>query len=59
MNKEDVKRIIYSNGLRLWQVAYELGIDDSRFSRVLRKQLSKDMENSILQAITKLTGNSN
>lgn len=42
MNNKELKQIITTNGLYLWQVAEALGITDSTFSRKLRKELTDD-----------------
>lgn len=36
MSGQEVKELIYANGLKIWEVAYALGYHDSNFSRRLR-----------------------
>lgn len=41
MSGEAIKDYILRNGVRLWQVAAALGMNDGNFSRRLRKPFSK------------------
>lgn len=52
----DIRKEISSAGLRLWQVADALGMHDSNFSRLLRKELSEKDRDRIRQAILSLKG---
>lgn len=54
MNNKELKQIITTNGLYLWQVAEALGITDSTFSRKLRKELTDDEKNNILRIVEEL-----
>lgn len=51
----DVYELVHSRGLRLWWVAYELKMQDSNFTRLLRRPLSPDKKAAVLAAIEKLT----
>lgn len=51
----DVKRIAAGAGVRLWQIAAELGITDSTFSRRLRKEFSAAEKERILRIIERLS----
>jgi hypothetical protein len=39
MKNIEIKALIKKNGLYLWQIADKLGMNDSNFSRKLRKEL--------------------
>lgn len=41
-------------GIRLWQVAEAIGMNESAFSRKLRKELPQEEKEKILAAIEKL-----
>ena len=41
-------------GVRLWQIAGKLGINDGNFSRRLRYELSEDEKQKILEIINEL-----
>ena len=54
MKNQDIRKAIGGAGLKQWQVADALGIDDSNFSRMLRKELPDDVKEKILNAIKEL-----
>ncbi len=54
MTGQEVKELIYSNGLRCWQVADALGMQDSNFSRKLRKPFDEKAVEAVKAAIAKL-----
>ncbi len=54
MTGQEVKELIYSSGLRCWQVADELGMQDSNFSRKLRKPFDEKAVEAVKAAIAKL-----
>jgi len=56
MNKvnAEIYQTIKGKGLRCWQVAYKLGLHDSNFVRLLRKPLTPEKRQQVLQAIKKL-----
>ena len=39
MENKDIRRMAAGSGVRLWQVAAEIGMNDSAFSRKLRREL--------------------
>ena len=41
MKNLEIRQKIQVEGLKLWQVAYAIGINDSNFSRKLRHELSE------------------
>lgn len=53
MNK-NVKEYAKLCGVRLWQVADELGIKDSNLSKLLRYPLSPEKENEICAIIDRI-----
>lgn len=54
MSGQEVRALILGSGLRLWQVAYEMGYDDNRFSRRLRKPFSEKEVAAVKATIEKL-----
>ena len=54
MNNIDIRNAIKKARLFCWEVAEELGISESYFSRKLRKELPQDEKARILAAIEKL-----
>lgn len=53
VNKE-IRRAAAMYGLRLWQVAEAMGMNDSAFSRKLRRELSPEDKERVLAAVEKL-----
>ena len=49
-NKE-IRTAAFSEGVRLWQVAQELGVTDSTFSRWLRQELPAEKQREIIEII--------
>lgn len=56
MNKanQDIRQVIRESELYHWQVAEQLGIHETTFSRWLRVELDESTKQDILQAIDKL-----
>ena len=54
MTNQDIRRAAGGAGVRLWQVANALGINDSALSRKLRKELPADEKEKILSVIAEL-----
>ena len=50
----DIRERARCAGICLWQIAYALGIDDSRFSRMLRRELKPEVKAKIFAIIDKL-----
>lgn len=50
----DVRAEAFSTGVRLWQVAQELGVTDSTFSRWLRREMTEERKAEVLRAIKRL-----
>lgn len=51
---QTIRRTAAGAGVRLWQIADKLGITDSHFSRILRKELPEDKQARIMQIIAEL-----
>lgn len=50
----DIREKAKQAGVRLWQVADAVGLNDGNFSRKLRKELSQDEKRHILDIIDRL-----
>ena len=55
MKNSDIRQEIKSAGLRLWQIAEALGMQDSNFSRRLRHELSEAEKVKIREIIADLS----
>lgn len=57
MNKTniDIKTKAKENNVFLWQIAYELGVTDSTFSKKLRVELSPEEKEKIFAIIENLS----
>lgn len=54
----EIREIAKSSGVKLWQVAEEIGMSDAAFSRKLRHELADKDRERVLNAIRRLaTGN--
>lgn len=53
---QDVRELAAKKGVRLWQLAYELGMEDYNFSRKLRRELPADEKEKIFSIIERLAG---
>ena len=54
MNNKDIRNAAGGYGIKLWQVAEAIGMNESAFSRKLRKELPQTEKEKILAAIEKL-----
>lgn len=54
MNNKEIRNAAGGHGLKLWQVAEAIGMNESAFSRKLRKELSFEEKQRILDAINQL-----
>ncbi len=54
MNNKDIRNAAGGYGIRLWQVAEAIGMNESAFSRKLRRELPPEERGKILEAIEKL-----
>lgn len=55
MSGQEIKALILRSGLKCWQVADALGMQDSNFSRRLRKPFDEKAVEQVKAAIAKLT----
>lgn len=55
MNNTEIRTFAKASRVRLWQIAEALGMQDSAFSRKLRKELPKEEKEQILCIIKKLS----
>lgn len=51
----DVRSAAASAGVKLWQIAEGLGVNDGNFSRRLRRELSADEKEKIFRIIENLS----
>lgn len=54
MKNQDIRHAADAANIKLWQVAEELGITDSTFSRRLRRELSGEEKAQIMGIIEQL-----
>lgn len=54
MNNKDIRNVAGGYGIKLWQVAREIGMNESAFSRKLRNELPQEEKARIFAAIDKL-----
>lgn len=52
---DDIKKAAKANGVRLWQIAARLDINDGNFSRKLRKELPESEKSKIFGIIKDLS----
>jgi len=55
MSNQDIRRTAAGTGVRLWQIAEELGIADCSLSRKLRKELPLEEKERIFDIIKQLS----
>lgn len=51
----DIKMAAANAGVRLWQIAEELGIADTTFSKKLRREFSAEQKAEVFHIIKKLS----
>lgn len=54
MNNKEIRNAAGGHGLKLWEVAEAIGMNESAFSRKLRKELPPEEKQRILDAIDRL-----
>ena len=54
MNNDQIKEIIFKTGLRQWEIATQMGIDESYLCRLFRKPLNDSSKAKIISAIRTL-----
>ncbi len=52
----DIRTKATKAGVRLWEIAEQLGINDGNFSRKLRRELPQEEKDKIFRIIDKLKG---
>ena len=55
MKNEDIRLAAKTAGVKLWQVAEVVGVNDGNFSRKLRHELPEDEKQKILEIIDRLS----
>lgn len=56
MQNQEIREKAKACGVRLWQIAERLGINDGNLSRKLRRELPEDERERILEIIRDLAG---
>lgn len=59
MNNIDIRKAAIEAGVKLWQIAEELGIADATLSRKLRRELSDKERERVMEIIRRLSGEVN
>lgn len=54
MKNKDLREYAMIKGVKLWQIAEKLNINDGNFSRKLRKELSQDDKQKIIVIIDEI-----
>lgn len=49
-----IREAAQKNGVLLWQIAYAVGVNDSTFSRRLRKELPQEEQEKLLSIIAQI-----
>lgn len=49
-----IREAAQKNGVLLWQLAYAVGVNDSTFSRRLRKELPQEEQEKLLNIIAQI-----
>ena len=55
LHNEDIRDLARIKNVRLWQIAEAIGIQDSNFSRLLRKELPENKKKEIFAVIENLS----
>lgn len=55
MNNQDIRSAATAAGVKLWQIADNLGLADFNFSRKLRKELPQEEKEKIFSIIERLS----
>lgn len=54
MKNNDIRKEALKANVKLWQIAEKIGVTDSTFSKMLRKELSPDKKEKIFNIISTL-----
>ena len=57
MKNKDIREYAKRHGVKLWQIAEELNMYDSNFSRKLRHELPEETKRQIFEIIDNLANN--
>lgn len=55
MANEEIRKLIRTQGLYHYEIADSLGLHDTAFSRLLRKELSEEKKKEIYEVVERLT----
>lgn len=55
MKNKDIRQAAKTAGVKLWQIAEAVGLNDGNFSRKLRHELPDDEKQRILEIIDRLS----
>lgn len=55
MNNNDIRMMARNQDVRLWQIADKLNMQDSNFSKMLRKELPSEKKEHIYKIINEIT----
>ena len=56
MKNKDIRLMAAGAGVKLWEIAQELGMTDSSFSRKLRKEFTPKEKEEIIGIIKRISG---
>ena len=59
MTNQDIRNEAKKAGVKLWQIAEKLGMNDGNFSRKLRNELNAEEKSRIRAIIAELKGEEN
>lgn len=51
MCNEEIRKAAKKNGVKLWEIAEKLGVNDSNFSRKLRRELPEADQERVISII--------
>lgn len=54
MPNDWLRELAKNHNIKLWQIAERIGISDTTFSKMLRKELSNDKKNLIMNTINEI-----
>lgn len=54
MNNNDIRKMARNQDVRLWQIADKLNMQDSNFSKMLRKELPSEKKEHIYKIINEI-----
>ena len=54
MNNQDLRKYAKISGVKLWEVAERLNLQDTNLSKMLRHQLSDDKQNELIAIIDQI-----